>query len=68
MSAIIDRFIFCDGECGENFGLDSRGLRTINEQRQEAREQGWKRKNGKDYCPECAPKFIRVANVKSPKI
>jgi hypothetical protein len=54
MSAVIERFIICDG-CGENFGVDNR-WKTISAHRQEAARNGWRLVGNKDYCPTCKSK------------
>lgn len=51
MSAIIERFLICDG-CHESFGVDDRH-RTIEKQRIAAKSEGWIYIKGKDYCDVC---------------
>jgi hypothetical protein len=56
MSAVIERFLLCDGhlspDCHESFGVDCRMLQ-IWQHRHEARGEGWLCRGKKDYCPEC---------------
>jgi hypothetical protein len=54
MSAVIETFIICDGGCGRNFGTDSRS-RSVMEQRDAAKQNGWTRYQGKDLCHQCRP-------------
>jgi len=61
MSVVVETFLVCDGNCGENFGIDFRSL-TANEHRKIAKENGWICKNGKDYCPVCAKKNSQPVN------
>ena len=44
----------CDGECSDCITGDlNESLDTL---RERADKEGWKRIDGKDYCPECAEK------------
>ena len=52
MSVIIERFLNCDGNCGETYGVDTRCL-TGAKHREDAKEWGWHYSKGKDYCPKC---------------
>ena len=49
----------CDGDCGENFGVDTRS-RTGWEQRKAAKLNGWVYSGGKDYCPNCKKKKTKT--------
>jgi hypothetical protein len=53
MSLIVERFLMCDGACGENFGVDD-AQQSAETQRKRARENGWTFKGGKDFCPVCS--------------
>lgn len=55
MSAVIETFLICDGNCGRNFGVDNRH-ETAAQHRESAKQAGWRYVNGKDFCPECFPK------------
>lgn len=61
MSIVVETFLICDG-CNTNYGVDSRHL-SAGAHRANAKQDGWKMKNGKDYCPECAEKLIRKTKV-----
>lgn len=55
--------LYCDGEnCPrdddrEQVPFDINGLGTGADQRSAAKEDGWIRRNGKDYCPKCAERM-----------
>jgi hypothetical protein len=54
MSVVIENFLVCD-KCGNNFGVDTRGCRTVKKLRKDAIANGWKSRYKKyqgilDYC------------------
>lgn len=54
MSLVIERFLMCDGNCGNNFGVDIRHeTNTTAKLRRNARGHGWLFKAGEDFCPDC---------------
>jgi hypothetical protein len=54
MSLIVEKFLICDGGCGENFGVDDRShWKSAKQLRESAARSDWTFKNGKDYCPIC---------------
>lgn len=63
MSVTKETTIWCDyPDCG-NFQQDPWLARQI---RRRLREKGWKRRNGKDYCPEHADASETVADRSDP--
>lgn len=57
MSAVIERFLICDGGCGMDIGVDNRAD-TIAEHRRVARSEGWACYSGKDFCPACRKRRV----------
>ncbi|MFJ1838994.1 hypothetical protein ACIOJ9_34655 [Streptomyces sp. NPDC088175] len=61
MSAELHRTIRCDahdntgGRCGTEWGHPV-GARSFPELRRFLRERGWRRRDGRDLCPDCATK------------
>lgn len=51
MSIVVQRFPACDN-CGESFP-DYVGYDNAYQLRLAMRNEGWKLRKGKDYCPEC---------------
>ena len=59
MSAVIEKFLVCDGVgCDATYGVDMRH-KAIDEHRKKAKAEGWTYNNGKDYCPTCRAKGIQ---------
>ena len=58
MSWIKNITIWCDGDgCGEwRWGETNE---SVTESRKMLKKNGWKHRNGKDYCPDCADKQDR---------
>lgn len=58
MSIVTEKLLFCDGGnlCPEDgpYGCADGRNDTAAEQRRQAKDIGWIRRKGKDYCPECA--------------
>lgn len=55
MGLVIEKFLICDGTCGDNFGVDTRGdEQTGRTLRQGAKENGWTTSGTYDWCPECS--------------
>jgi len=56
MSLVIERFLKCDGPgCDKTFGIDMRHM-SASKHRTEAKKEGWRIRDGKDYCPKCTRK------------
>jgi len=56
MCIVVETFLICDGGCGETFGVDMRHL-TGAQHRENAKKEGWKVKDNRDYCPSCVTKL-----------
>lgn len=60
MSAIIQKFLHCDGKkdgCEETFGVDSAHLKIQEHRRLAKKKYGWIYVNGKDFCAVCKDKI-----------
>ena len=58
MTAIIEKFLQCDGkECRKTFGLSMRSM-NIGYHRKQAKKEGWTYRKGKDYCENCSKERI----------
>jgi hypothetical protein len=53
VTVAVYRRLWCDAKCGAWYGLAELPGDTAAELRRCARTEGWRRKNGKDLCPEC---------------
>lgn len=58
MSFTTIRYLYCDGPLcdegnGEPFSVAPQINEPIEEQREQARSEGWTKRDGKDLCPEC---------------
>lgn len=53
MSAVKETFLICD-RCRINFGIDNRE-RSVEQQREAARNNDWIYTGGKDLCQDCRP-------------
>jgi len=52
MAIITEKFLICDGGCGNTFGVDNR-QKTGAQHREEAIESGWVCDAAIDICPNC---------------
>lgn len=56
MSILVKKFLVCERPgCAEPYFSDN-WSKPIKQQRTEAKAEGWKRIEGRDYCQHCKPK------------
>lgn len=66
MGIVIETLLFCDGigcpmdgPYGEGDARAERGAQL----RRQAKNSGWTRRNGKDFCPDCSAKMRKQPNA-----